>query len=128
MFIVSVFECLRTAALWSSITRVPETCRCALCCSPCGDFRDSKKSLLTQVISIFQELFFPFLQVYRVMSFSFFKLFTLSMSLKREPHWMCVQVFTSPPDTVLTYLNASYHADVFLAFYCGGRERLMALP
>ena len=61
------------------------------------------------------------------MSFSlFFKLFTLF--LKRKPHWMCVQMFTSPPDTALAYLNASYSTDVFLAFHCGGRERLMALP
>ena len=123
-----MFQCLRTAVLWSSITSTPETYHCTLRCSPCGDYRDSKKSLLIQVISVFQELFFPFLKVYRFMSFSFFKLFTLSMSLKREPHWMCVQVFTSPPDTALTSLNASYYTDVFLAFHCVGRERLMALP
>ena len=61
VFRVFMFKCLRTAVLWSSITSTPETYHCTLRYSPCGDYRDSKKSLLIQVISVFQELFFPFL-------------------------------------------------------------------
>lgn len=125
VFIVFMFRCLRAALSWAHLkhTFVP----CALV--PVAITETGRNRYSFKWFPSSQNYFSHSCRFIDLCLFlCFFKLFTLSVSLKRKPHWMCVQVFTSPPDTALAYLNASYSADVFLAFHCGGREGLMALP